>query len=74
MQHIGCYATEEGAARAQDFAAVQVHGPGAKRNFPGETISEPPATMGDEWRERMSLRYIGAHLGQGLISMGRAAV
>jgi hypothetical protein len=29
-----CYASEEGAARAYDCAAVQAHGPGAERNFP----------------------------------------
>jgi hypothetical protein len=53
------YASEEDAARAYDFAAVQAHGPGAKRNFPGETISEPPATKGEEQRQRGSSRYLG---------------
>jgi hypothetical protein len=45
-QHIGRYASEEDAARAYDCAAVQAHGPGAERNFPGETVSEAPATLG----------------------------
>ena len=39
-RHIGSYASEEDAARAYDCAAVEVHGPGAKRNFPGEAVSE----------------------------------
>jgi hypothetical protein len=43
-RRVGCYASEEDAARAYDYAAVQARGPGAKRNFPGEAISEPPAT------------------------------
>jgi hypothetical protein len=30
------------AARAYGGAAVQTHGPDAKRNFPGEAISEAP--------------------------------
>jgi AP2-like factor (euAP2 lineage) len=42
-QHIGRFASEEDAARAYDCAAVQAHGPGAERNFPGEAISELPA-------------------------------
>jgi hypothetical protein len=42
---IGCYASEEDAARAYDWAAVQAHGPDAKRNFPGETISELPESL-----------------------------
>jgi hypothetical protein len=33
------------AARAYDCAAVQAHGPGAKRNFP---VSELPVTVGEE--------------------------
>jgi hypothetical protein len=59
LQHIGCYASEEDAARAYDCAAVQAHGPGAKRNFPGEAISEPPATVGEKQKQRSSSRYIG---------------
>jgi hypothetical protein len=51
------YASEEDAARAYDCAAVQKHGPGVKRNFPGETISELPATMGGERKQRCSSRY-----------------
>ncbi|KAG1655219.1 hypothetical protein FOA52_008895 [Chlamydomonas sp. UWO 241] len=38
-RHIGSYASEEDAAREYDFTAVQAHGPGAKRNFPGEDVS-----------------------------------
>jgi hypothetical protein len=38
---------------------VQAHGPGAKRNFPGEAISEPPVTVGEERKLRGSLRYVG---------------
>jgi hypothetical protein len=45
-QHIGYFATEEDAARAYDCAAVPVLGQSAKRNFPGETISELPAKRG----------------------------
>jgi hypothetical protein len=59
QMHIGRYASEEDAARAYDFAAVQAQGPGAKRNFPPEAISEPPATTGEERKQRSSLRYIG---------------
>ncbi|KAG1677846.1 hypothetical protein FOA52_008610 [Chlamydomonas sp. UWO 241] len=44
-KHLGNFDTEEDAARAYDFAAVQALGPGAERNFPGETISEMPATV-----------------------------
>jgi hypothetical protein len=43
---IGYFASEEDAARAYDCAAVQAHGPGAERNFPGEAISEPPVALG----------------------------
>jgi hypothetical protein len=32
--HVGSYSSEEDAARAYDCAAVQAHGPDAKRNFP----------------------------------------
>jgi hypothetical protein len=38
---------------------VQAHGPGAKRNFPDEAISEQPATLGEEQKQRKSSRYIG---------------
>ncbi|KAG1681527.1 hypothetical protein FOA52_014033 [Chlamydomonas sp. UWO 241] len=58
-QHIGTFASKEIAARAYDCAAVQVHGPGAKRNFPGEAISEPPVSKGDERKQRKSSRYPG---------------
>jgi hypothetical protein len=58
-QHIGYYTAEEDAARAYDWAAVQAHGPGAKRNFPDETISEAPVTVGEQKKQRSSSRYIG---------------
>jgi hypothetical protein len=58
-QHIGRYASEEDAARAYDCAAVQAHGPGARRNFPDETISEPPVTVGEQKKQRSSSRYVG---------------
>ncbi|KAG1680104.1 hypothetical protein FOA52_000217 [Chlamydomonas sp. UWO 241] len=46
-QHIGYYDYEEDAARAHDYEAVKLHGPGyPKRNFPNELISEPPAAQG----------------------------
>jgi hypothetical protein len=57
--HIGSYASEEDAARAYDFAAVQARGPGAKRNFPGEAISEMPVTVGAQKKQRSSSRYVG---------------
>jgi hypothetical protein len=38
-RYIGYFTSEEEAARAYDSAAVQAHGAGAKRNFPGETVS-----------------------------------
>jgi hypothetical protein len=58
-QYIGSYASEEDAARAYDCAAVQAHGPGAKRNFPDEAISELLVTVGEEQKQRSSSRYIG---------------
>jgi hypothetical protein len=57
--HIGYYTSEEDAARAYDCAAVQAQGPGTKRNFPDEAISELPVTVGEERKERKSSRYIG---------------
>jgi hypothetical protein len=56
---IGYFASEEDAARAYDCAAVQAHGPGTKRNFPDETISEPPVTVGEERKQRTSSRFLG---------------
>jgi hypothetical protein len=53
-RYIGSYASEEDAARAYDCAAVQAHGPGAKRNFPGEDISELPETVGEERKQHTS--------------------
>jgi hypothetical protein len=58
IRHVGSYASEEDAARAYDFAAVQAHGPGAKRNFPDEAIGEPPATK-ERKKQRGSSRYLG---------------
>jgi hypothetical protein len=57
-QHIGSFASEEDAARAYDCAAVQAHGPGAKLNFPGETIGEPSVSKVEE-RKQQSSRYRG---------------
>ncbi|KAG1681533.1 hypothetical protein FOA52_014039 [Chlamydomonas sp. UWO 241] len=54
--HIGSFASEEDAARAYDYAAVQAHGPGAKRNFPGEVISEMPE---ERKKQQRSSRYLG---------------
>jgi hypothetical protein len=54
-QQVGYYASEKDAARAYDCAAA--HGPGAKRNFPGEDISELPMTVGEERKQQKS--YIG---------------
>jgi hypothetical protein len=59
QRRIGCFVSEEDAARAYDCAAVQAHGPDAERNFPDEAISEPPATVGEERKQRGSSRYIG---------------
>jgi hypothetical protein len=59
QRFIGRYASEEDAARAYDCAAVQAHGPDAKRNFPGEAISELPVSLGEERKQRSSSRYIG---------------
>jgi hypothetical protein len=59
-QHfIGCYTSEEDAARAYDFAAVQAHGPGGRRNFPDEDITEVPATAGEKRKQHISSRYVG---------------
>jgi hypothetical protein len=47
-QHLGLFASEEDAARAYDCAAVQAHGPGPKRNFPGdETATSGPSASID---------------------------
>jgi hypothetical protein len=59
MQHIGYYASEEDAARAYDCAAVQANILGAKRNFPGEAVSELPETMGEQQKQHSSSRYLG---------------
>ncbi|KAG1660887.1 hypothetical protein FOA52_015929 [Chlamydomonas sp. UWO 241] len=60
-RYIGAYATEEDAARAYDFAAVQARGPGAERNFTREANSEPPVSKGVEQKQRSSSQYIGVH-------------
>jgi AP2-like factor (euAP2 lineage) len=56
---IGYFASEEDAARAYDWAAVQACGPGAERNFPGEAISELPVSLGEERKQRQSSQFIG---------------
>ncbi|KAG1664311.1 hypothetical protein FOA52_005709 [Chlamydomonas sp. UWO 241] len=38
---------------------VQAHGPGAKRNFPGEANSELPVSLGEERKQRCCSRFIG---------------
>jgi hypothetical protein len=58
-RHIGCYTSEDDAARAYDFAAVTAHGPGATRNFPGEVVSELPLTVGEVRKERSSSLFVG---------------
>jgi hypothetical protein len=62
-RYVGGYASEEDAARAYDCAAVKAYGSGAKRNFPGEVVSELPETVGEtrkvERKQRSSSRYIG---------------
>ncbi|KAG1681524.1 hypothetical protein FOA52_014030 [Chlamydomonas sp. UWO 241] len=58
-QHIGTFDSEEDAARAYDFAAVQAHGPGAKRNFPAEAISELPVGKGEERKQSKTSCYLG---------------
>ncbi|KAG1666834.1 hypothetical protein FOA52_009458 [Chlamydomonas sp. UWO 241] len=60
QQHVGTYDSEEDAARAYDWAAVKMHGPEyTARNFPGELISEPPVSRGDEQRTRLTSSFIG---------------
>jgi hypothetical protein len=79
-QHIGFFATEETAARAYDYAAVQARGPGVKRNFPTEVISGPPANDRTTWHEDMQAqdggpsKYIGVcrHPGSSCRAWGHA--
>jgi hypothetical protein len=59
---LGSFAVEEDAARAYDCVAVQAHGPGAKRNFPGEDNNKPPATVGEERKQRKSSRLVDSGL------------
>ncbi|KAG1671869.1 hypothetical protein FOA52_003436 [Chlamydomonas sp. UWO 241] len=62
QQHIGCYTTEEDAARAYDHALVELRGPECtERNFPGELISEPPVSLGDERRESKTSIFHGVY-------------
>ena len=58
-QNVGCFASEEDAARAYDCAAVDAHGAGAKRNFPGETISMLPVPLDGERKKRMTSCEVG---------------
>jgi hypothetical protein len=56
-KHIGSYDSETSAAMAYDCAAVQLHGPDwPKRNFPGELITKPPESRGDERRRLKASR------------------
>jgi hypothetical protein len=64
-RQIGRYASEEDAARAYDCAAVQARGPGSKRNFPGEDISELPVTVGEERKQQQQLALHRRQLAQG---------
>ncbi|KAG1681609.1 hypothetical protein FOA52_014117 [Chlamydomonas sp. UWO 241] len=58
--HVGYFASEKDAARGYDFAAVQAHGQGAERNFPGEAIGELPAKVGvHRKKQRGSSRFLG---------------
>jgi hypothetical protein len=72
-QHIGYYASEEDAARAYDCAAVQMRGPGAKRNFPDEAISDPPVSKREERKQRSSSRYIGVSWNKAMSSSREGA-
>ncbi|KAG1675305.1 hypothetical protein FOA52_015979 [Chlamydomonas sp. UWO 241] len=69
MQHVGIFDSEEDAGRAYDFAAVQFFGEGAKRNFPGETISEQPASK----ERKRSSSHLGVCWDEQIV-MGREAV
>jgi hypothetical protein len=53
QRHVGYFTSAEIAARAYDCAAVRAHGPGAKRNFPGEVITEMPATVRVERKPKL---------------------
>ncbi|KAG1673236.1 hypothetical protein FOA52_013116 [Chlamydomonas sp. UWO 241] len=58
-QNVGRYASEEDAARAYDFAAVQQRGKGTERNFPGEDISELPVAVERRKQPRGSSCFLG---------------
>lgn len=45
LRHIGCFATEEDAARAYDREAVRVFGEFARLNFPVTVTSEPSGVL-----------------------------
>jgi hypothetical protein len=64
---VGHFTSEEDAARAYDCAAVvQAYGPGAERNFPGETISEPPVAFIERGAEAAkSSRFISVFWDKG---------
>jgi hypothetical protein len=56
-QYVGIYDSETAAAMAYDCAAVELHGPDwPKRNFPGELITKPPESRGDERRRLKASR------------------
>ncbi|KAG1680809.1 hypothetical protein FOA52_008142 [Chlamydomonas sp. UWO 241] len=61
-QYLGCYYSEEDAARAYDAAVVQARGPGSERNFPVQAVSKTPAAVGEEEQKEprsSSSRYVG---------------
>jgi hypothetical protein len=64
---VGYFPSEEDAARAYDCAIVKAHGPGAKRNFPGEAVSEPPQTKGSKRKSPDAVTGTGNGLGLGAL-------
>ncbi|KAG1673576.1 hypothetical protein FOA52_003876 [Chlamydomonas sp. UWO 241] len=48
------YKSDKDAAEACDHAAVQKHGKGVRRNFPGRDIPVPPPAIGEERQEDSS--------------------
>ncbi|KAG1659226.1 hypothetical protein FOA52_008995 [Chlamydomonas sp. UWO 241] len=65
LAHIGYYATEEEAARAYDWAALNMQGHDAKRNFPHELVTAPPVSTGERRRERKTSKYLGVSYHKG---------